>query len=44
MQKKHNDTTTTIPVPKHKELKRGTLKSILLSAIEAGVPRTEFEV
>jgi predicted RNA binding protein YcfA (HicA-like mRNA interferase family) len=29
MQKKLSDTTITIPVPDHKELKQGTLKSII---------------
>jgi predicted RNA binding protein YcfA (HicA-like mRNA interferase family) len=29
MQKKINDSTITIPVPDHKELKQGTLKSII---------------
>jgi predicted RNA binding protein YcfA (HicA-like mRNA interferase family) len=29
MQKKINDSTITIPAPDHKELKQGTLKSII---------------
>ncbi len=29
MQKKVNDSTITIPVPDHKEIKQGTLKSII---------------
>jgi len=32
--------TTTVPVPDHKEVKKGTLRSIIR---QSGVPRTEFE-
>ena len=32
--------TTTVPVPEHKELKKGTLRSIIL---QSGVPRSKFE-
>jgi len=32
--------TTTVPVPDHKELKKGTLRSIIR---QSGVPRGEFE-
>lgn len=32
--------TTTVPVPDHKELKKGTLRSIIR---QSGVPRNEFE-
>ncbi len=32
--------TTTVPVPDHKELKKGTLRSIIR---QSGVPRSEFE-
>ena len=32
--------TTTAPVPDHKELKKGTLRSIIR---QSGVPRGEFE-
>jgi predicted RNA binding protein YcfA (HicA-like mRNA interferase family) len=32
MQKKEMETTTTIPVPLHKELKEGTLRSIIRQA------------
>lgn len=41
MQKRSNDTTTTVPVPNHKELKPGTLSSIIR---QAGLPRNLFEV
>ncbi len=39
MQKKGNP-TVTVPVPMHKELKAGTLASIIR---QSGIPRTEFE-
>ena len=29
MQRKLRDSTTTVPVPNHKELRRGTLRSII---------------
>ncbi len=32
--------TTTVPVPDHKELRKGTLRSIIR---QSGVPRSEFE-
>jgi predicted RNA binding protein YcfA (HicA-like mRNA interferase family) len=32
--------TTTVPVPEHKELRIGTLRSIIR---QSGLPRTEFE-
>jgi predicted RNA binding protein YcfA (HicA-like mRNA interferase family) len=32
--------TTTVPVPDHKEVKKGTLRSIIR---QSGVPRSEFE-
>ncbi len=32
--------TTTVPVPDHKEVKKGTLRSIIR---QSGVPRGEFE-
>ncbi len=40
MQKKLSDTTITIPVPDHKELKKGTLMSIIR---QAGIPKEKFE-
>jgi predicted RNA binding protein YcfA (HicA-like mRNA interferase family) len=33
--------TTTVPVPDHKELRAGTLRSIIR---QSGLPRSEFEV
>jgi predicted RNA binding protein YcfA (HicA-like mRNA interferase family) len=33
--------TTTVPVPDHRELRVGTLRSIIR---QSGLPRTEFEV
>ena len=41
MQKRAKDTTVTVPVPDHSELRRGTLQSIIR---QSGVPRSEFEV
>jgi predicted RNA binding protein YcfA (HicA-like mRNA interferase family) len=32
--------TTTVPVPDHKQVKKGTLRSIIR---QSGVPRSEFE-
>lgn len=32
--------TTTVPVPDHKEVKKGTLRSIIR---QSGLPRSEFE-
>ena len=40
MQRKTQETTVTVPVPDHSELKRGTLSSIIR---QSGVSRTEFE-
>jgi predicted RNA binding protein YcfA (HicA-like mRNA interferase family) len=41
MQKRAADTTRTVPVPDHDELKPGTLLSIIR---QSGLPRTLFEV
>jgi predicted RNA binding protein YcfA (HicA-like mRNA interferase family) len=41
MQKRSPETTMTVPVPLHSELKRGTLMSIIR---QSGVPRKLFEV
>ncbi|HEV2299530.1 MAG TPA: type II toxin-antitoxin system HicA family toxin [Candidatus Acidoferrales bacterium] len=40
MQKKESGGTITVPVPDHKELRIGTLQSIIR---QSGVPRNEFE-
>ena len=40
MQKKESDSTVTVPVPDHKELRRGTLRSIIR---QSGVQRSSFE-
>ncbi|SFC95408.1 Predicted RNA binding protein YcfA, dsRBD-like fold, HicA-like mRNA interferase family [Thiohalospira halophila DSM 15071] len=40
MQKQDEGGTTTIPVPDHKELKIGTMQSIVR---QSGLPRAEFE-
>ncbi len=40
MQKQLPDTTITVPVPSHTELRIGTLQSIIR---QSGVPRSEFE-
>ena len=32
--------TTTVPVPLHKEIQRGTLQSIIR---QSGIPRAKFE-
>jgi len=40
MQKKLENTTVTVPIPDHKEVKRGTLLSIIR---QSGIPREEFE-
>lgn len=40
MQKRLPDTTVTVPVPNHSELRVGTLQSIIR---QSGVPRSEFE-
>ncbi len=41
MQRQTDEGSTTIPVPDHKELKTGTLLSIIR---QCGVPRSEFKV
>ena len=40
MQRQGERTTVTVPVPNHRELKRGTLLSVIR---QSGVPRDEFE-
>jgi predicted RNA binding protein YcfA (HicA-like mRNA interferase family) len=40
MQRRADDTTTTVPVPDHRELKLGTLSSIIR---QSGLPRHLFE-
>ncbi|MXY51391.1 MAG: type II toxin-antitoxin system HicA family toxin [Gammaproteobacteria bacterium] len=40
MQKSTPEGTTTVPVPDHRELRTGTLMSIVR---QSGVPRSEFE-
>ncbi len=40
MQKRLSDTTITVPVPNHDELRAGTLQSIIR---QSGVPKSEFE-
>jgi predicted RNA binding protein YcfA (HicA-like mRNA interferase family) len=40
MQKRLPDTTITVPVPNHSELRIGTLQSIIR---QSGVHRSEFE-
>jgi predicted RNA binding protein YcfA (HicA-like mRNA interferase family) len=40
MQKRLPDTTITVPVPNHAELRIGTLLSIIR---QSGLPRIEFE-
>ncbi|MBT3256846.1 MAG: type II toxin-antitoxin system HicA family toxin [Deltaproteobacteria bacterium] len=40
MQKQLPDTTVTVPVPAHSELRIGTLQSIIR---QTGIPRFEFE-
>ncbi len=40
MQKSGPDGTITVPVPMHRELRTGTLLSIIR---QSGVPRSEFE-
>lgn len=41
MQRKTDTGTITVPVPDHRELRIGTLRSIIR---QSGVPRVEFEV
>jgi predicted RNA binding protein YcfA (HicA-like mRNA interferase family) len=40
MQKKLNGDTITVPVPDHKEIRIGTLLSIIR---QSGIPRNKFE-
>jgi predicted RNA binding protein YcfA (HicA-like mRNA interferase family) len=40
MQKVESGSTITVPVPDHKELRTGTLMSIIR---QSGLPRAEFE-
>ncbi len=40
MQRVSDEGTTTVPVPDHRELRIGTLRSIIR---QSGVPRSEFE-
>ena len=40
MQKVEGDMTTTVPVPDHRELRIGTLMSVIR---QSGLPRTLFE-
>ena len=41
MQKRENETTVTVPVPNHREIRTGTLQSIIR---QSGLPRSAFEV
>jgi predicted RNA binding protein YcfA (HicA-like mRNA interferase family) len=40
MQKKIPGSTVTVPIPEHKEIRMGTLMSIIR---QSGIPRIEFE-
>jgi predicted RNA binding protein YcfA (HicA-like mRNA interferase family) len=40
MQRQLADTTITVPVPDHSQLRIGTLRSIIR---QSGIPRDEFE-
>jgi hypothetical protein len=40
MQRATADATRSVPVPDHKELRMGTLRSIIR---QSGLPRSEFE-
>jgi predicted RNA binding protein YcfA (HicA-like mRNA interferase family) len=40
MQRTDGESTTSVPVPNHREVKIGTLRSIIR---QSGIPRTEFE-
>jgi predicted RNA binding protein YcfA (HicA-like mRNA interferase family) len=40
MQKRLPETTVTVPVPNHAELRVGTLQSIIR---QSGIPKAEFE-
>lgn len=41
MQKRTDEGTTTVPIPNHKELKVGTLQSIIR---QSGISKSEFEI
>jgi predicted RNA binding protein YcfA (HicA-like mRNA interferase family) len=41
MQKKLASGTVTVPVPDHREIRMGTLQSIIR---QSGIPRTKFEL
>jgi predicted RNA binding protein YcfA (HicA-like mRNA interferase family) len=41
MQKAVGNSTITVPIPNHKEIKIGTLQSIIR---QSGIPSNEFEV
>jgi len=41
MQKKTGSSTITVPIPQHKEIRIGTLRSIIR---QSQIPSTEFEV
>ena len=41
MQKKEGNKTTTVPIPNHSEIKKGTLQSIIR---QSEIPRQYFEV
>lgn len=41
MQKKIPDSTITVPIPDHKELRKGTIIGIIR---QSGVPKEEFEI
>ena len=40
MQKRTDETTVTVPVPNHREIRQGTLLSIIR---QSGLPRSLFE-
>jgi predicted RNA binding protein YcfA (HicA-like mRNA interferase family) len=40
MQKKLSNGTITVPIPDHREIRIGTLQSIIR---QSGIPRSEFE-
>ena len=41
MQKKVDDSTITVPIPNHPELRIGTLRSIIRQSV---IPKSEFEI
>ncbi|MBN2217699.1 MAG: type II toxin-antitoxin system HicA family toxin [Pirellulales bacterium] len=41
MQRREGERTTTVPIPNHRELRIGTLRSIIR---QSGLQRSEFEV